>query len=669
MFLRPLKSIILISAFLSSSLVFAQPTSRELFDDTVVHDIFLEVNPQDWATLKATFDQNTYYSADVFSNGENTYHVGIRSRGGGSRSGEKPNLDINIDKYFKGQTFAGLSFFMLKANNQDGSLLHEALTMKLFRRFGLPAPREAPARLYINREYFGMYTLVEKLDEDFLDRNFGEDKGDLYEYQPDYDFRFQYLGSDPALYQPLLDPKINGKSIQNFVDMVAAINNSSDADFISAITPYLDPKLYLAHAAIENVLTELDGLWADTYGMNNFFLYRFNKSKKFQFIVWDKDLTFRWADRPIFNNAMDNVLARRLLAIPEYRNAYLTDVQKAADLMGGPGGWAETELNRMYNLIAVDARNDPHKQCIFNTGAIGPCGPDQFEKDVDAMHSFLAFRSNFVKAELAAAGVQLPSSDPIVDTVAPVEAQSPSPVAPGSIVHISGARFGSSTSADFEPYDRIQGNTYVVIDGVRAPILAASANSIDVQIPWDIPFGPNALVVIVDGAVSLSKQVDVADAAPYILAVVHADGSLVSKQSPVRPGEILIVYASGLGAVDAVVELLQVGEVGRVHPLHHLGRDLRHRAQSRDHARQQDHREVGLVALNARVLQRQDFVGRGGQAHHAFAVQVAVGIHIAQGQRELVFGLEHHALPRVTRARRARSSRSSSRARRRCPWR
>jgi CotH kinase protein len=73
--------------------------------------------------------------------------VGIRGRG--SRSPDKPNLDVNMDKFVKKQRFTGLGFFVLKANNQDSSLMHEALAFELFRKMGLPGPREAPARLYV----------------------------------------------------------------------------------------------------------------------------------------------------------------------------------------------------------------------------------------------------------------------------------------------------------------------------------------------------------------------------------------------------------------------------------------------------------------------------------------------------------------------------------------
>src|SRR5262249_8322942 len=163
------------------------------------------------------------------------------------------------EKYVKKQKFAGLSFFILKANNQDASMLHEFVAFGLFRKMGLPAPREAPARLFINGDYFGFYSIVEHEDEDYLDRNLGESGGDRFEWTPNAFYNFEDLGDDPSPYANLLEPKTNEDSpdYQKFIDLVKAINNSPDDEFVSSVSQYLDLKLYLTYEAAENVLAEI----------------------------------------------------------------------------------------------------------------------------------------------------------------------------------------------------------------------------------------------------------------------------------------------------------------------------------------------------------------------------------------------------------------------------
>ena len=126
----------------------------------------IDIRNSDWIFAGAFLD-NTYYPVvfhwiykgkDIVIN-----DVGIRSRGHGSRSPIKPNLRVDINRYSPGQTFLGLGSFVLKANNQDPSMLKERSVFKLWDRTGLPASREAFSRLYVNNVYYGVFLLTEEL--------------------------------------------------------------------------------------------------------------------------------------------------------------------------------------------------------------------------------------------------------------------------------------------------------------------------------------------------------------------------------------------------------------------------------------------------------------------------------------------------------------------------
>jgi len=82
--------------------------ARDFFDNTVIHEIRIDLDPADWASLRRNYLANTYYHAGVSSGPQSAGDIGIRSRGRGSRSPDKPNLDVNIGKYVKKQRFAGL---------------------------------------------------------------------------------------------------------------------------------------------------------------------------------------------------------------------------------------------------------------------------------------------------------------------------------------------------------------------------------------------------------------------------------------------------------------------------------------------------------------------------------------------------------------------------------
>src|SRR5262245_13820691 len=88
-------------------------TTDDLFSGTSIGRVDLEIHSSDWAKLKENFQTNTFYPADFKWNGQTIYNVGIRSRGRGSRSGNKPGLKIDFDKYSSGQKFLGLKSLVL----------------------------------------------------------------------------------------------------------------------------------------------------------------------------------------------------------------------------------------------------------------------------------------------------------------------------------------------------------------------------------------------------------------------------------------------------------------------------------------------------------------------------------------------------------------------------
>ena len=411
-----LGAVLVVMALLTARPARAQ-SPDEFFDDSVVHDIRLSLNSKDWAALKQNFRENIYYPATLQWRDVTVSNVGIRSRGLGSRSGTKPGLRVDMDKYNVDQTFVGLKSFVLDNLTQDPSMLRERLSMAFFRRLGLPAPREAHARLYINDQFAGVYALVETIDKGFLGRSFGADSkggtendGYLFEYDYVKEYRFNYMGSNLDEYK-IFQAKTHEKDADAKVygpieDMVQAVNETPDAIFNREVSDYLDLGKVATHLAIENFIAEDDGILGYA-GMNNFYLYRFEDSKRSQFIAWDKDNTFHSVDFGIMNRVGDNVLARRTLAEPQYKNAYLNTLLDAAASAMEPDaeaakdkndkdtaslpGWLEREVRRQYEQIRSLARSDTFK----------PYSNDDFEASIEGLLTFARERANFVKDRVA----------------------------------------------------------------------------------------------------------------------------------------------------------------------------------------------------------------------------------------------------------------------------
>ncbi len=389
------------------SLATAQTTS-DFFDPNTLQEIRIEIRPSDWALLKQNYRDNTYYACDfhwIFKGKDmGLQEIGIRSRGQGSRSGVKPSLRVDFNRYESGQSFLGLKAVVLRANTQDASMMHERVSMELLRKMGQPAvSRETHTKLYVNGDYVGLYTIVEEVDKTFIKSIYNDTSGDLYSYQYQDGWLFEDRGTNPATYSPLpFKPEIDNQpnQLSAIVGLVQAINKSSDAQFQSAMSQYIDWNEFLTEIATENYLAEQDGIIGD-YGMNNFDVYRLPSKTLFIFIPWDKSNTFFSQNWDIFHNMTGNVLTKRALLVPELKQIYLNALLKAADIAGGTGGWLEQEMMKEYQQIQQAAYADPLKLCDPGaTGALRPCTNAEFDAEVNNLIAFARKRAGDVQFQV-----------------------------------------------------------------------------------------------------------------------------------------------------------------------------------------------------------------------------------------------------------------------------
>jgi len=280
--------------------------------------------------------------------------------------------------------------------------MRERLAMAFFRRMGIPAPRESHARVYINDEYAGAYTLVEDVDPVFIERNFGESSGYLYGYDMVSAWGFGYLGPDTSNYSPLpFKPKNNLIYTDPFPieAMVRTINQAPDEQFSIAVSQYIDLIALFRLLAAQNFVAEPDSFLGFN-GMNNFFLYRFQNNIRSTFIPWDESYALWAIDWDIFHNFQSNVLTSRALnAAPDLIALYKDTLRQAADAAGGPGGWLEQEIIKEYAQIRQAVYEDPLKLCR-GIGTLRPCTNEDFEADVAFLIRFAQERAAFVRSQL-----------------------------------------------------------------------------------------------------------------------------------------------------------------------------------------------------------------------------------------------------------------------------
>jgi spore coat protein CotH len=361
-----------------------------IYDQSRLHETRLVLDPGDWSALRQNFRTNQYYAANISIDGEVVQQVGIRSRGKGSRSGEKPGLKVDMNRYVSGQEFHGRKSVILDNVTQDPSFLREPLSYAVFEAMGIAAPQIAHTRLTVNDEYWGVYTLVEDVSKPFLEARLGDKEGNLfsYEYSGVYDFSFR--GASSSAYVPVpFEPETNETSLDpsGLVAFIRTVNEAPDAGFVAAVTPFLDVTRFLTHVAVENAIAENDGILGFE-GMNNFYLYQYAGQNRFVFIPWDKDTTFVSADFPLLQRVDTNVLVRRLLADPAQMAVYQEAVKRAGSLAVIPA-FLNPRLESMYALIRNSVLEDRKK----------PNTNEEFELAVEGLKGLIAARAQSIAAQ------------------------------------------------------------------------------------------------------------------------------------------------------------------------------------------------------------------------------------------------------------------------------
>lgn len=159
----------------------------ELFDTDVIMTVNILMDEDDWQEMLDNALEEKYYACDVEINGQTFYQVGIRTKGNTSLSSvvndpttDRYSLKLEFDHYVDGQTCFGLDKLILNNNYADATNMKEALCYDMFRFLGADASLYNYAEISVNGEYRGVYLALEAVEDSFLLRNYGTDKGALY---------------------------------------------------------------------------------------------------------------------------------------------------------------------------------------------------------------------------------------------------------------------------------------------------------------------------------------------------------------------------------------------------------------------------------------------------------------------------------------------------------
>jgi len=253
--------------FVPSSAQEINPDPGYVFDDSSVPKVEIYI---DDAHLEKIFhpdslESNTEYPATFFFTRdgvtESMEDVGFRLRGNTSRFAEKKSFKVSFNSFEPGRNFRGLEKMNLNGEHNDPSVIRSKMSWHLFNELNVVASRSNHIELYINDVYRGIYLNVEHIDEEFIQKRFDADEGNLYKCLWPADF--WYRGADPDLYkrpEPWgrqayeLKTNLDENDYSDLAHFIDVLNNTSSADFECEIEEVLEVDHLLRHMAVDVII-------------------------------------------------------------------------------------------------------------------------------------------------------------------------------------------------------------------------------------------------------------------------------------------------------------------------------------------------------------------------------------------------------------------------------
>jgi uncharacterized protein (TIGR03437 family) len=161
-------------------------------------------------------------------------------------------------------------------------------------------------------------------------------------------------------------------------------------------------------------------------------------------------------------------------------------------------------------------------------------------------------------------GVAANPDVPVISNGGVVDAASNGPaLSPGSLLTAYGSKLSATAgSAIGLPWSSLLNGTTLALGGKPLPLYYTSDGQVNAMIPYDVPQNTSLQIVARSGnALSNPQPVLIVPVRPAVFvmdargqgAIVGTNG-VATAANPVKPGDVVVVYCTGLGAVNPPVE-------------------------------------------------------------------------------------------------------------------
>ncbi len=355
----------------------------DLYDPDELQVIEFDFETSDWQALQNDCSAYNleYHPVSVTWNGEQV-DAHVRLKGNWSWSCDKLQFVLSFHEDDSDNRFHGLRKTILDAPWYDHTFLHERLAFSVFEDRGLPYSCANNAKVLINGEYYGIYSNLERLDREYLERHFEDPDGNLYQ-----------AGSE-----------LKTNEDEGDTSRLSELQGAEGS--VEELEALMNLELSVAHWATEAMIPALDNYWA---GVEiNYYLYD-DPVSGFVTLPYDLDISFgdsAYSDGTlIWPSAVSadpisyehtgwkkERLVKTVLADPVWCSRFVEELEEARatydpDLM-------RARLADWDEQIREAVADDPNK--TFSTS--------RNRSAVDQLDAFFEDRADFVDAWLAEGG-------------------------------------------------------------------------------------------------------------------------------------------------------------------------------------------------------------------------------------------------------------------------
>jgi hypothetical protein len=210
---------------------------------------------------------------------EKTYEkVSFKTGGMYARSNDKVGFNIKLDKKFLGR-----KNIRLRPDPTDTTKLRSKISCDIANRMGVPSIQASFARLYMNGEFWGFYTLMDAIKPSWIKQTFSPTEEEITTLYQCKNGGFKF--TTDTVYQ-CINANDDYQHMTAFKNFVTEVNKCKTIDEVDKI---FEVDVFLKYLAFEWLIGSFDHFLVNGH---NLYFYQRESDKKWTVIYYDYDNTF-----------------------------------------------------------------------------------------------------------------------------------------------------------------------------------------------------------------------------------------------------------------------------------------------------------------------------------------------------------------------------------------